>query len=131
MGPVPRLERRRGRGAGAAPRLPGRVGVALHRPPAGLSHLGRCRRADPGGRRGDLVALRRPARRMAQARPDRRCPASGRRRARDGQRAVMTSPSIVVAVVVAAMTFAVAATSAAAWNADETGATGALIVGVG
>ena len=42
----------------------------------------------------------------------------------------MTRPSIVVAVVVAAMTFAVAATSAAAWNADETGATVALIVAV-
>src|SRR2546429_509074 len=48
MGPVPRLERRRGRGAGAAPRLPGRVGGALHRPPAGLSHLVRSRMRRPG-----------------------------------------------------------------------------------
>src|SRR5438270_1886642 len=130
MGPVPRLERRRRRGAGAAPRLPGRVGVALHRPPAGLSHLGRCRRADPGGRRGDLVALRRPARRMAQARPDRRCPAAGRRRARDGHRAVMIKPSIVVAVVGAATTFALTLASAVAWNAGATGAVVAPIVAV-
>jgi hypothetical protein len=42
----------------------------------------------------------------------------------------MTKPSIVVAVAVAAMSLAVSMASAVAGNADETGATVALIVAV-